>query len=66
MLSPTAATIRLFLHVIAASVWVGGQFALAGVVPALRRTAPQSTKAVAQAFGRIAWPAYGVTVLTGM
>lgn len=66
MLSPTAATIRLFLHVIAASVWVGGQFALAGVVPALRRTAPQSTKTVAQAFGRIAWPAYGVTVLTGM
>lgn len=35
-------------------------------MPALRRTAPQSTKTVAQAFGRIAWPAYGVTVLTGM
>jgi putative copper export protein len=66
MLSPTTATIRLFLHVLAASVWVGGQFALAGVVPALRRVSPGSTKTVAQAFARVAWPAYGITVLTGM
>ncbi len=66
MLSPTTATIRIFLHVIAASVWVGGQFALAGVVPSLRRVAPSSTKTVAQAFARLAWPAYGLTVVTGM
>ena len=66
MLSPTTATIRIFLHVIAASVWVGGQFALAGVVPSLRRVAPSSTKSVAQAFARLAWPAYGLTVITGM
>ncbi|MGB8860623.1 MAG: hypothetical protein WCC60_15295 [Ilumatobacteraceae bacterium] len=66
MLSPNAETVRLFLHVIAASVWVGGQFALAGVVPALRRVAPTTTKTVAQAFARVAWPAYGITVLTGM
>ena len=66
MLSPTAATIRLFLHVIAATVWVGGQFALAGVVPTLRRVAPTATKPVAQAFARLAWPAFGVVVLTGV
>ncbi len=66
MLSPTTATIRIFLHVLAASVWVGGQFALAGVVPSLRRVAPSSTKTVAQAFARLAWPAYGLTVVTGM
>jgi len=66
MLSPSTATIRLFLHVLAASVWVGGQFALAGVVPALRRAAPDSTKVVGQAFARVAWPAFGVVVLTGM
>jgi putative copper export protein len=66
MLSPSTATLRLFLHVIAASVWVGGQFALAGVVPALRRVSPAATKAAAQAFARVAWPAYGVVVLTGM
>jgi putative copper export protein len=66
MLSPSTESIRLFLHVMAAAVWVGGQFALAGVVPALRRTAPSATKTVAQAFARLAWPAFGVLVITGM
>lgn len=66
MLSPSTESIRLFLHVIAAAVWVGGQFTLAGVVPALRRTAPSATKVVAQAFARVAWPAFGLLVLTGM
>ncbi|MEK7422307.1 MAG: hypothetical protein AAB131_00565 [Actinomycetota bacterium] len=65
MLSPTASTIRLFIHVLAATIWVGGQFALAGVVPVLRRQAPDSTKAVARAFARLAWPAFAVLVATG-
>ncbi len=66
MLSPTAATLRLFLHVIASAIWVGGQFALAGVVPVLRKVAPESTKPVARAFARVAWPAFGVLVATGL
>jgi putative copper export protein len=66
MLSPTTETFRIFLHVTAAAVWVGGQFALAGVVPSLRRVAPGATKTVATAFARVAWPAFGITVLTGM
>lgn len=66
MLSPSSATIRLFLHVIAASVWVGGQIALAGIVPAVRRAHPNATKTIAQAFSRVAWPAFGLTVVTGM
>jgi putative copper export protein len=66
MLSPSTATIRIFLHVIAASVWVGGQFTLAGLVPPLRRAHPEAIKTAAQAFSRVAWPAYGLTVLTGM
>ena len=66
MLSPTLDSVRLFLHVLGASIWVGGQFALAGIVPTLRRTAPDATKVVAQAFARVAWPAFGLTVVTGI
>ena len=66
MLSPTLVTLRLFLHVLAASVWVGGQIALAGVVPSVRRAAPEATKVAARAFARVAWPAFAVAVLTGL
>jgi len=66
MLSPTATTLRLFLHIVAATIWVGGQFALAGVVGPLRKAAPESPKVAANAFARLAWPAYGVLVVTGM
>ena len=66
MLSPSLDTFRLVLHVIGAAVWVGGQIVLAGLVPTLRRTAPQALKPVANAFARIAWPAYGLTFFTGL
>ncbi len=66
MLSPTAATIRLFIHVVAATIWVGGQFALAGLVGPLRRAAPETTKVAANAFARVAWPAFAVLVVTGI
>jgi len=66
VLSPTAATVRLFLHVLAATIWVGGQFALAGIVPTLRAAAPEATKPVARAFARLAWPAFAVLVVTGI
>ena len=65
MLSPTADTVRLFLHVLAASVWVGGQIVLAGLVPRLRGLSPDATKVAANAFAKIAWPAFAVVVLTG-
>ena len=66
MLSPNADTVRLFLHVLAASVWVGGQVVLAGLVPSLRRAFPESTTVAARAFNRVAWPAFAVLVVTGI
>jgi putative copper export protein len=66
MLSPTATTIRLFLHVIASAIWVGGQFVVACIVPGMRRAHPAALKTMAQGFGRVAWPAFGVAVITGM
>ena len=65
MLSPNLDTLRLFVHVLAASVWVGGQIALAGVVPGVRRVSPEATRAIARGFARVAWPAFAVVVLTG-
>lgn len=59
-------TIRLFLHVLAATVWVGGQLTLAGLVPGLRAIAPDAPKTVARRFNTIAWPAFSVLVLTGV
>lgn len=32
-------TVRMFVHVLAATVWVGGQLTLAALVPALRHSA---------------------------
>jgi putative copper export protein len=58
-------TIRLFLHVLAAAVWVGGQVTLAALVPALRAAGAEVPKAAARAFNRVAWPAYAVLLLTG-
>ena len=56
---------RLILHVLAATVWVGGQFTVAGLLPTIRTLGEDAPKKVAQAFGRLLWPAYAVLVITG-
>jgi putative copper export protein len=66
MLSVNWDTIRLFLHVLAATVWVGGQITLAALVPVLRRLGADIPRAAARRFGLIAWPAYGVLIITGI
>ena len=66
MLPVSWATVRVFIHVTAATVWVGGQLTLAGLVPGLRALAPDAPQAVARRFNRIAWPAFGVLVATGV
>jgi putative copper export protein len=67
MLPVYSSTIRLFLHVLGATVWVGGQIALAGVVPVVRRVAGRdATRAVARQFQLIAWPAFALLVGTGI
>jgi putative copper export protein len=66
VLSPTLATWRLAIHVLAAAIWVGGQLVLGALVPTLRKVAPEATPAVARAFARVAWPAFAVLVITGI
>lgn len=66
MLPITVDGVRLFLHVLAATVWVGGQITLGALVPALRSAGADVPKLAARAFGRIAWIAFGVLVVTGI
>lgn len=66
VLTPTWDTVRLVLHVLAATVWVGGQLTLAALVPTLRRLGPELPKAAARAFNTVAWPAFAVLVATGV
>jgi len=59
-------TIRLFLHVLAATVWVGGQLTLAALVPVLRGLGTEVPRTAARRFNQVAWPAFAVLVLTGV
>jgi putative copper export protein len=59
-------TIRLFVHVLAATVWVGGQLVLAGLVPGARQLDPSLPRALARRFAAISWPAFAVLVVTGI
>jgi len=64
-LAPGLDGFRLILHVLAATIWVGGQFTVAGLLPTIRRLGDDAPKQVARAFGRLLWPAYAVLVVTG-
>jgi putative copper export protein len=66
MLAVSWDTVRLFLHVLAATVWVGGQLTLAALVPALRRLGTEIPRAAARRFNQVAWPAFAVLILTGV
>jgi putative copper export protein len=59
-------TVRLFLHVLAATIWVGGQLTLAALVPALRRFGAEVPKAAARRFNQVAWTAFAVLIITGI
>jgi putative copper export protein len=56
---------RLILHVLAATIWVGGQFTVAGLLPTVRSLGEEAPKKVAHALARLLWPAYAVLVVTG-
>ncbi len=66
MLGVSWDTIRLFLHVLAATVWVGGQITLAALIPVLRRLGAEIPRAAARRFNQVAWPAFAVLVITGV
>lgn len=66
MLGVSWDTIRLFLHVLAATVWVGGQVTLAALVPVLRGAGAEVPRAAARRFNQVAWPAFAILLVTGV
>ena len=66
MLAPTIVVVRLSLHVLAATIWVGGQIVMTGLVGPARGLGPDAPKTLARAFARLAWPAYLVLLVTGV
>ena len=65
MLTIDFGVILLTLHVLAATIWVGGQIVLPALVGPLRRAAPAAIAPAARAFAWVAWPAYAVLIGTG-
>jgi putative copper export protein len=57
--------IRVTLHVLAATIWVGGQIVLVALMPTLRRAAPEAIVPVSRAYAWLSWPAFAVLILTG-
>jgi putative copper export protein len=58
--------IRTISHLLGVTVWLGGQIVMLGLLPVLRKLGGDVPKQAAAAFGRVAWPAFGLTVVTGI
>lgn len=57
-----------YLHVLGATVWVGGLITLGALVPAVRRATDdrEVLRSMARRFGVVSWIALGVQVATGL
>jgi putative copper export protein len=66
VLPVSATTIRLFLHILGATVWIGGQVTLGVLVPVLRPRGTEVLRAAARRFQLVAWPAFLLLLVTGV
>jgi putative copper export protein len=66
VLAPALDTVRLTLHVLAATVWVGGQIVMLGLMGPARGLGADAPRILARAFARMAWPAFLLLVATGI
>jgi putative copper export protein len=65
MLASGLEGLRLTLHVMAASVWVGGQVAVLGLIGPTQRLGADAARTLTRALTRLVWPAFAVLVITG-
>lgn len=57
-----------WLHLLAATVWVGGLITLGALVPAARKAGAERSilQAMARQFGRVSWAAMALAIVTGV
>src|SRR5437660_421440 len=65
MWNPNWVQINLWLHVISACIWIGGQITIAMLIPLLRGQ-PALLTAAARRYQVAAWIAFAVLVVTGV
>ena len=66
MIEITWSTVRLFLHVLGATVWVGGQITVAYLLPTLRGLGEDAPRTVAARFNQVAWAGFALLLVTGV
>lgn len=62
----SADDIRVMLHLLGVTIWLGGQILMLGLLPVLRGLGGNAPQKAAGAFGRVAWPAFALIIITGM
>jgi hypothetical protein len=65
VLSISGPTLVLWLHVVAACIWIGGQVTVAAVIPLLRGR-DDLAQVVGRRYQAVAWPAFAVLIVTGV
>lgn len=65
MWNPDGAEIVLWIHVLGACVWIGGQITVAALIPMLRDQ-PLLMRAAASRYQWIAWAGFAVLIITGV
>jgi putative copper export protein len=58
--------VAVFLHVLAAATWVGGNVLFSVSAPLLRREGPEAFRTLGRVFRTVSWTAVAVLVLTGL
>ena len=59
-------TTRNFLHLLGVIVWIGGQILVGAIMPMAKKFGPDAPQKIAIRFGKVAWPAYALAIITGL
>lgn len=65
-LAPALSALRESIHILAATIWVGGQITITSLLSTVRKLGDGAPRAVAKAFGKLQWPTFFILIATGI